>query len=120
MNDSKVDEADAPLLAKLTTALGRVDQGSAGGYNFRRHIARTDLLPLVKVLIAEAEAKARGVEWAAVEALQAAQRAVAGIEHGTGSAERVLGRKSMQTEVALAIDALQKQARRGVEWTVQS
>lgn len=63
---------------------------------------------------------ARGVEWTAVEALQAARRAVAAIDHGEGSTERVLGRKSMQTEVSLVIDALQKQAERGVEWTVKS
>lgn len=47
-------DEDEVLIAKLTTALGRVDSGSAGGYNFRRYVARTDLLPLVKTLIAEA------------------------------------------------------------------
>ena len=44
---------DEALIAKLTNAMGRVDAGSVGGYAFRRHVAKTDLLPLVKTLLQE-------------------------------------------------------------------
>lgn len=50
--------ADEALIAKLVTAIGRVDSGSTGGYLFRLHVAQTDLLPLVRALIAEGKADA--------------------------------------------------------------
>jgi uncharacterized protein (DUF433 family) len=60
--DGMSEQADEVLVAKLTTAIGRVDQGSVGGYTFRRHVAKADLLPLVKALIAEAEDRYRTMD----------------------------------------------------------
>lgn len=62
----------------------------------------------------------RGVEWTAVEALQAAQRAVAELPDGTGSAERVMGRRLMRSEAGIVIERLREQAERDVEWVVKS
>lgn len=100
-----MSEPDAVVLAKLTTALGRVDRGSVGGYEYRRHIAKTDLLPLVKVLIAEAvsaEASERAADTA--HTFQIAHDAISAIEIGAGSEHYRHGRETMQADALAQID----------------
>jgi hypothetical protein len=51
---SKPPHPDAALIAQLTNAIGRVDRTSLSGFAFRSHVVKTDLLPLVQKLIADA------------------------------------------------------------------